>query len=172
MNYKHGLKNKTKQCLLCSKEFIAKKDCLTRDQKYCSKECFSKSQRGKKISRRQLESLKKGRYKGKKIGGWRWSKESRDRVKGKKSLRWQGGKTKRNYKIRNSWKMRKWKQEVLKRDNYTCQECGKRGVKLVVDHIKPFCLYPKLRFNLNNGRTICKKCDLKSKTYGGRATKN
>lgn len=49
--------------------------------------------------------------------------------------------------------------------------CGKRGGKLVADHIKPFFLYPELRFEISNGRTICKDCDLKQETYGGRATK-
>ena len=122
--------------------------------------------------KRRIESLKKGRYKGKKIGGWNWSKESRNKVKGRNSRMWEGGKTKKNFKIRNSWRMKRWKQQILKRDNYTCQECGQRGGRLVADHIKPFCRYQKLRFNLKNGRTICKKCDLKSKTYGSRALKD
>lgn len=62
--------------------------------------------------------------------------------------------------------------KVFERDNYICQKCNKKGGRLVADHIKPFALYPELRFELSNGRTICKECDLKLDTYGGRTNKN
>ncbi len=172
MNYKHGLKNRIKKCLICNKQFRAKKDCITRNQIYCSRQCSWIGRKGTIPNHNQLEGLKKGRYKGKKIGGWSWSKESRERVKGNKSHRWEGGKTKLNFKIRNSWRMRQWRKKILKRDNYTCVICKKRGIRLIADHIKPFALYPKLRFIVKNGRTICKECDLKSDTYAGRAIKN
>jgi hypothetical protein len=48
---------------------------------------------------------------------------------------------------------------------------GKKGGRIRADHIKPFCLFPELRFVVSNGRTICDECDLKSDTYGGRAIK-
>lgn len=90
---------------------------------------------------------------------------------GEKHHNWQGGKTGVNFKIRNSLAMKNWRRQVLERDNYTCQICHVRGGRLVADHIKPFSTHPKLRFELSNGRTICKKCDLKSETYGGRASR-
>lgn len=91
--------------------------------------------------------------------------------RGENHPNWQGGKTGINAKIRNSLEMKEWRRKVFKRDEYTCQECKAKGGRLVADHIKPFSVYPELRFGLSNGRTICHKCDLKSKTYGGRALK-
>lgn len=66
--------------------------------------------------------------------------------------------------------MKEWRKKVFDRDNYTCQMCPtpKRGVKLHADHIKPFTFYPELRFDVNNGRTLCIPCHKKTETYAGR----
>ena len=53
----------------------------------------------------------------------------------------------------------------MKRDNWTCVLCGKRGGTLEVDHIKQFAYYPELRFKVSNGRTLCKDCHKKTKTH-------
>ena len=74
---------------------------------------------------------------------------------------WKGGVTSENEKIRKSLEYKVWHKAILKLDNYTCQECGIRGGKLEVDHIKAFWLYPELRLSLDNGRTLCKTCHKK-----------
>ena len=56
-----------------------------------------------------------------------------------------------------------WRKAVFERDNYTCQICRVRGKYLEADHIKPFAYFPELRFELTNGRTLCRKCHDKTK---------
>jgi 5-methylcytosine-specific restriction endonuclease McrA len=51
-----------------------------------------------------------------------------------------------------------WRSSVFERDLYTCQECGLSGVRLEADHIKPWNLYPKLRYEISNGKTLCIDC--------------
>jgi hypothetical protein len=84
---------------------------------------------------------------------------------GKDNPAWKGGITPINLKIRNSEEYREWRKTIFERDNYTCQECGERGVKLHVDHIKPFSLFPDLRFEISNGRTLCLGCHKNTNTY-------
>ena len=79
---------------------------------------------------------------------------------------WKGGITPENRKIRTSTEYVKWRQKILKRDNYECIFCKHKGENNWVDHIKPFSLYPELRFDLGNGRTVCMNCALKLPTHG------
>ena len=80
---------------------------------------------------------------------------------------WRGGITEQNKKIRMSMESRAWRETVFKRDNYQCVLGGKEhGNKLNADHIKPFALFPELRFELSNGRTLCIDCHKKTDTYG------
>jgi len=59
-----------------------------------------------------------------------------------------------------------WRESIFERDDYTCQYCGDRGGKLNADHIKSYALYPKLRLDINNGRTLCVPCHKQTPTYG------
>lgn len=82
----------------------------------------------------------------------------------------------KNELIRKSKEYREWRHKVFGRDKFTCQTCGVHSglgfrVELVADHIKPFCDYIELRFDVNNGRTLCKECHYKTPTYGRRSNK-
>ena len=76
---------------------------------------------------------------------------------GEKGSNWQGGKT-QGQRIRMTAVYRKWRIAVLKKDNYTCQVCLKRGGNLEVHHIKPFSKYPELWIDINNGQAMHRIC--------------
>lgn len=46
---------------------------------------------------------------------------------------------------------------VLKRDNFTCQYCGKAGGRLEVDHVKPICQGGS--DEMDNLKTACFECN-------------
>jgi 5-methylcytosine-specific restriction endonuclease McrA len=71
--------------------------------------------------------------------------------------------------IREGIEIKLWREAVFKRDNWTCVACGKCGVYLHADHIKPFAYFPELRFDVSNGRALCVPCHKKTDTYMGRA---
>ena len=90
--------------------------------------------------------------------------------RGQKSYLWRGGNKRINNGIRNRIEYRLWREAIFKRDNWTCQFCRIRSgegtkVYLQADHIRPFALYPELRFELSNGRTLCLNCHKKTDSY-------
>lgn len=103
-------------------------------------------------------------------GGWKLSEQTRIRMRdsalrGEQSRFWRGGICPKNAKIRSSFEYKTWRRAVFDRDNYTCQKCGERGGRLHADHIRPFAMYPELRFDINNGRTLCVDCHKKTPTF-------
>jgi len=72
-------------------------------------------------------------------------------------------------RIRRTSAYKAWRKAVFERDDYTCQWCHTRGGMLNADHIKPFAIYPDLRFVVSNGRTLCNACHRKTDTYGALA---
>lgn len=61
---------------------------------------------------------------------------------------------------------REWRTIIFERDQYTCQKCGSIGGKLQAHHKKPYKKYPRLRYLLSNGITLCIECHKKTKSYG------
>ena len=62
-------------------------------------------------------------------------------------------------KKRNSYKYRLWRKSVINRDR-VCVICKSKN-KLNAHHIKEFSKFPLLRFEVDNGITLCEPCHKK-----------
>ncbi len=130
------------------------------------------------------------------LGDKNWMKrpEVKIKISGSRSNLWQGGKALFHKLIKVSGEYITWRKKVFKRDNYTCQDCGKWGGRLHPHHIKPFAkilrdfLHEYNQFSLvddketlvrlsftykpfwevSNGKTLCKDCHKQTPTYGKR----
>lgn len=145
-------------CIQCNKGFTVWKSQLKYGgAKYCSQSCRTKFRNkgnswnlGKKRPA-QSEFLKKAIAEG---------KFKPYRGTGKDNPNWRGGVSSLNHRLRTSKAYKVWRSSVLERDNHTCIECSSVG-DLTVDHIKPFAKYEDLRFEVSNGRTLCRPCHKK-----------
>ena len=129
--------------------------------------------KGKKYPNRKKPKPFSLQHKNNMKGRIPWNKGIKSLLSGENHPNWQGGITPINYKLRNSLEYKLWRKSVFERDNYTCIWCGTRSgngktIILNADHIKPFALFPELRFAIDNGRTLCKECHRKTDTYGGK----
>lgn len=131
-----------KYCKFCGKEFNVFY-CLNRI-KFCSMKCYHNSRKNKVPWNKGLTIKNDKRvlkYTKKKLG--------------KKSHFWKGGKSFEPYPSEfNNY----LKQQIKKRDNFTCQECGitekESGWELAVHHID----FNKMNNNPNNLITLCRAC--------------
>lgn len=53
---------------------------------------------------------------------------------------------------------------MLARDAGVCQLCGAPDSS-TVDHIVPFAIAEHMRFDIDNGRTLCRPCHMATPTY-------
>ena len=151
---KIGLANSRKvlvQCETCGK-IIKRSPSAVLKRIFCSKKCIDYS--WLKLSLKKFRKIQ--------------SKETH--------WNWKGGINPINDTIRKSLKYKLWREAVFKRDNFTCVWCGVRAgngkaVILNADHIKPFSLFPELRFAIDNGRTLCESCHKKTDTFAGKIKK-
>jgi len=62
------------------------------------------------------------------------------------------------YELRQTVEYKRWRKQVLERDNHTCRECGASHKRMISHHIKPIWSHPELSFDLDNGLTVCDSC--------------
>ena len=174
-----------KICEYCGREFEKTE---TRSRKswktarFCSISCASKYSDYKNL--KHTEEWKKKHSKrmtGERnpFYGKKHSEEFKDRQRqrglkriGAKSTRWQGGITALRKVIKQCFKYRQWRNDVFTRDNWTCQDCGKKAKRIEAHHLKEFAKIlrdykvktiedaydcEKL-WDINNGRTLCLDC--------------
>jgi len=132
---------------------------------------------GKKHSKETMEKLRKKGHWYKKghvpyLKGKEHKQESIEKLKkslkkafpdgrsGENNPTWNGGTSTYMELIRGQ--LNSWRKAVFKRDNYTCQECGKRGGLLNAHHIiyVSECIaldWEEEIFDIDNGLTLCKE---------------
>jgi hypothetical protein len=132
-------------------------------KRWSQSEINRRSMLGHKRTKEHRKNLSKSlRGKTWDVLGREMSQETKDKMskahRGSKSSAWKGGVTKPNKLARNRARFKNWREAVFKRDDYTCQVCGERGVYLEPHHIKRFADYLGLRYELSNGITLCREC--------------
>ena len=105
---------------------------------------------------------------------------------GERASNWKGGATRLSQLARSCFRYRQWRSDVFTRDNFTCVLCLKKSSgDIEADHIKPQraiirdnalknsedILNCEELWDINNGRTLCKKCHEKTDTYRNKKTK-
>lgn len=173
-------------CPTCGEKFIVTGD--IRNQIYCSRDCYHKSPKIRKIRslcrRGENNTSKKEKIKLKisksikkywqihpnnyGMSGKHHTLKTIELLRniphpsGSEHHNWKGGITEEQQRARNSEKYEQWRTTVLKRDNYTCQnpECKSKN-NLIAHHLLSFAKYPELRFDVDNGLTLCRTCHYK-----------
>lgn len=140
-----------KQCLVCKKKF-SKEQMYYKERKYCNHICYAEMKR----------------IRGDRVN---WTEEMRAnfsrRQKGSANPAWKGGLTKGRTKELNTIQYKRFKELLLKRDNYKCVTC-KSKEKLQIDHVKPWKLYAELRFDPSNAQILCAPCHYKKSSEEGK----
>ena len=144
---KAGIHRKLKRiCGFCRKEFYN-----WNERKYCSQGCYWDSMKGKpfvEITNREREIR-------------------RQRMLGGNNPMWKGGdsdKERRNAEYKN------WRIAVFVRDEFTCQECGyyngngEKRKDLNAHHIVRWIYSIELRYEVDNGKTLCVPCHINEHT--------
>jgi hypothetical protein len=176
-----------KKCSTCGKFFEKKITCSKKNwvlSKFCSKACvrFLPGNSYKQLKGQHWSSSTEF-----KKGFIPWNKGRKcPHSTGANNSRWRGGIYPEHLKIRWSVEMKRWRAEVLKRDNYTCVLCFRRRkpgdrVLLHADHFPiSFAVYlrenniktfeqakdDKGLWSPSLGRTLCRECHLKTDNHG------
>jgi hypothetical protein len=162
-------------CLQCNIEMNLPSWKVKRGQKFCSKPCAYQGRECKGLFEKGHSDLVPATSRGhtqetiNKI-----TKTARDNAEylvGQNHPNFKHGNRDERKKAMSSYSYREWRTSVFKRDNFICQECNATGVYVEADHIKPWCAFPELRYDINNGRTLCRPCHMKQDTWGIKATK-
>ena len=165
-NGKRNLKRSVidKPCLQCgsllkSKLLLFPSTCER--VKYCNRICKNLYWKGKSPTTETRQKMSKAHMGNKSNTGRKLPPEHLFRMslafRGEKHWNWKGGKTKENHLRRNQLEYKVWRKSVFERDGYKCKIDNKDCVHEVhAHHILRFAEHKELRFDVNNGITLCK----------------
>lgn len=154
----------TKTCPVCSETFTTHQVQINRGGgKYCSLSCARKGSPTRKrnraivicqVCKKQIErhhsEIKKS------VKGLYFCSSDcwYEHNQGENHYLWAGG---QNERVNPNYT--KWRKAVLERDKYYCRICHSQD-RLEVHHIKRFATHPDIRWNIDNGLTLCHDCHI------------
>lgn len=130
-----------KICLTCGKSFSTRLS--NKNKKVCSLKC------------RTLKHLTGNKFK---VNKGSWNKGLEGYMSGEKNGRWIKDRTllKDDHKDRGGQLHREWSNNVKNRDKWTCRIADvKCNGRLEAHHILSWSEFPELRYQINNGITLC-----------------
>lgn len=145
------------KCEICGKEFSGTKYNANR---FCSRECYNQWHNIKN-KERICPVCKKpfiAKASDDKYCSWECYNQDRHPPKGPEHHNWQGGKSLQNDR-HDSAQYKDWRLAVYQRDNYKCVKCGSKE-RINAHHIRSWKYYPELRYDVDNGVTLCEKCHI------------
>lgn len=87
------------------------------------------------------------------------SNSLKGRFRGPDNPQWKGSSDNKRQKWHSRYEYKEWRIAVFARDSYTCQMCGKpSNGDIQAHHIWPWADFTELRFDVDNGITLCESC--------------
>ena len=125
-----------------------------------------------KNNKEELKEYSKQRYSNNKEYARQWYSNNKDKTLAALRKRYKETGCTLQLRIRVSHMYRLWRSDVFTRDDFTCQDCGRRGCLLHAHHEEAFADIMELNdiktfeqamacselWNINNGTTLCKRC--------------
>jgi hypothetical protein len=170
----HRRRGKTLNCPECEKEFYLRPSLINRSGKnYCSIDCRSRAHRNPITEKPCLHCgglFERERNQTSQQWNLRKYCSEKCRVEaappptffGEDNPRFKGETARRR---RREGPHRVWRQSVLARDNAQCQRCGETDGVLVAHHLLSWEDHPELRFDVDNGLTLCEPCHFEEHGY-------
>ena len=144
-------------CPICNNNF--KQD--SHGQTFCSKSCMYKGRKPATVTQKRLEYIEslKGVKRDPEIGKKISATNRAANRKGSNNPKWKFENASRD-RDRKLIDYKNWRLAVYQRDNFTCVMCGITHEEEYIhaDHIERWVDSPEKRFDINNGRTLCRKC--------------
>ncbi len=157
-------------CKNCGAQYNTGQDGGKRNKYFCSMKCAADYKRGKPLSEEHKAALSAVKV-GKPILHLH-TPEVVAKISASltgKPQPWMRGKLHPNYKnggvnyyeriqAMGRVEYKNWRREVFARDNYTCQRCNRKGLRIQAHHIKSWSDNPDIRYDVANGITLCIDC--------------
>ena len=144
-----------KTCVHCGKEYTGRKEKM-----YCNSSCYAQTRTVGNNPWRRVCAVCGSDFRAKPSNDKKYcSRECYFTTRlGENNTAWKGGITPKTILARNSVVYKNWRNAVFDRDNWTCQDCSKRGGELHAHHVFGFAEFEEHRFDVWNGITLCKSC--------------